>query len=94
MFSCAGVTLSARTGCATCPHLPSLLPCSARFRPAFAIHALQLVLASDFACSVNSNQRKGGLLGLSSCAMALVPYTADHLDVLVPTILKSFAVRR
>ena len=48
------------------------------------------LLANDFACSVNSNNRKGGLLGLASCAIGLVSSISEHLDLVVPPVLKSF----
>lgn len=55
-----------------------------------AIRRVLSLLASDFACSVNSNNRKGGLLGLASCAIGLVADISEHLDLVVPPVLKSF----
>jgi vacuole morphology and inheritance protein 14 len=49
-------------------------------------------LASDYACSVSSNHRKGGLLALASAAIGLgASALADNLDVVVPAVLRSFA---
>ena len=48
-------------------------------------------LASDYACSLNSNFRKGGLIGLASCAIGLVGGISDHLDLVVPPVLRSFS---
>lgn len=50
------------------------------------------LLSTDFALSVNSNSRKGGLLALAQCAIALGPQNISAcLDIVVPPVLKNFA---
>lgn len=56
-----------------------------------AIRRVLSLLATDFACNVNSNNRKGGLIGLASCAIGLMAHISEHLDVVVPAVLKSFS---
>lgn len=56
-----------------------------------AIRRLLAGLASDYACSLNSNFRKGGLIGLASCAIGLVGVISEHLDLVVPPVLKNFS---
>lgn len=48
------------------------------------------LLAQDFVCGLNSNNKKGGLIGLASCAIALMRDMDDHLDVVIPSVLKGF----
>jgi vacuole morphology and inheritance protein 14 len=48
-------------------------------------------LVNDFATSANSNNRKGGLIALASCAIGLTSLTNEHLDSVVPAVLKSFS---
>jgi vacuole morphology and inheritance protein 14 len=55
-----------------------------------AIRRVLQVLASEFACNVNSNNRKGGLIGLASCAIGLTTQISDHLDLVVLPVLKNF----
>src|SRR4051812_41023525 len=51
------------------------------------IRRVLTTLAQDFALSLNQNQRKGGLIGLASCAIALGgELTSANLDILVPTV--------
>ena len=47
-------------------------------------------LTRDYAYSTQSNQRKGGLIGLAAAAIALGDDTPNYLDVLLPPVLKSF----
>jgi len=56
-----------------------------------AVKRVLTLLATDFACNVNSNNRKGGLIALASCAIGLTGRVAAHLDLFVPAVLKSFA---
>mmetsp|Transcript_9889 Transcript_9889/g.19418 ORF Transcript_9889/g.19418 Transcript_9889/m.19418 type:complete len:729 (+) Transcript_9889:206-2392(+) len=45
----------------------------------------------DYACSMNSSQRKGGLIGLAAVALGLGPVnTPKYLQYLLPPILKCF----
>ena len=55
-----------------------------------AIRRVLQLLGTDFACNVNSNNRKGGLIGLASCAVGLTTQISDHLDLVVPPVLKNF----
>jgi vacuole morphology and inheritance protein 14 len=49
------------------------------------------LLTMDYACSINSNQRKGGLIGLAGVAMGLGPNgTPKYLQYLLPPVLKCF----
>ncbi len=56
-----------------------------------AIRRVLSMLAAEFACSVNSNNRKGGLIALASCAIGLHYQISDHLDLVVPPVLKNFS---
>ena len=56
-----------------------------------AIRRVLSALASDYACSLNSNFRKGGLIALASSAVGLVGLISEHLDLVVPPVLKSFS---
>ena len=47
-------------------------------------------LTRDYAHSTQSNQRKGGLIGLAATSIALGDDTPHYLDVLLPPVLKSF----
>jgi len=47
-------------------------------------------LANEYALSMSSNHRKGGLIALASAAIGLAGSTADYLDILIPAVLKSF----
>ena len=49
------------------------------------------LLSTDFALSPNNNLRKGGLLALAQCAIALGPGISAYLDIVVPPVLKNFA---
>ncbi|GBG31744.1 Protein VAC14-like [Hondaea fermentalgiana] len=49
------------------------------------------ILTMDYACSMNSSQRKGGLIGLAAVALGLGPSnTPKYLQYLLPPILKCF----
>ena len=54
------------------------------------IRLIVLTLTRDYAHSTQSNQRKGGLIGLAATAIALGDDTPNYLDVLLPPVLKSF----
>ena len=56
-----------------------------------AIRRVVNSLVVDFATSANSNNRKGGLIALASCAIGLTTLTNEHLDSVVPAVLKSFS---
>ena len=47
-------------------------------------------LTKDFAHSTQSNQRKGGLIGLAATSIALMDDTPTYLDALLPPVLKCF----
>jgi len=47
-------------------------------------------LANDFILSSNSNQRKGGLIGLAAVSIGLGSEVEHYLDMLLPPILKCF----
>lgn len=48
-------------------------------------------LTMDYTCSINSNQRKGGLIGLAAVALGLGSQNAEKfLHLLFPAILKCF----
>ena len=46
------------------------------------------MLVNDFAYSTQSNYRRGGLIGLASCALALKQGTKNYLEILLPPILQ------
>jgi vacuole morphology and inheritance protein 14 len=48
-------------------------------------------LVQEFALSPNSNNRKGGLIALASAAIGLSSSISEHLDLLVPAVMKSFS---
>lgn len=45
----------------------------------------------DFAASQNPNAKKGGLIGLAACAIALGKGTGDYTDELIQPILACFS---
>lgn len=47
-------------------------------------------LTTEFANSNNSNNRKGGLIGLASCAIGLTVLSSEYLDIMIPAILRNF----
>jgi len=51
---------------------------------------LVTILTQDFTLSINNNSRKGGLLALAQCAIALGPAFLNYLDIVVPAVLKNF----
>ncbi|GKY98408.1 hypothetical protein MPSEU_000798300 [Mayamaea pseudoterrestris] len=54
------------------------------------VHSIVAVLSKDFCTSMNSNYRKGGLVGLAACSIGLMHNTRDFLNVLLPPILHCF----
>jgi hypothetical protein len=48
------------------------------------------VLAKDFCTSMNSNYRKGGLIGLAATATGLMGVSSQHLHILLPPVLHCF----
>lgn len=48
-------------------------------------------LITDYAYSTQPNNRKGGLIGLSAVAIALVDSKTSYLDLLLPPVLKCFS---
>lgn len=48
------------------------------------------VLSRDFCTSMNSNYRKGGLVGLAATAIGLMHHSRNFLDVLLPPVLHCF----
>jgi hypothetical protein len=48
------------------------------------------VLVKDFAYSTQSNPRKGGLIGLAACAIALMEHASRFLNMLLPPVLSCF----
>jgi vacuole morphology and inheritance protein 14 len=55
-----------------------------------AIRRVLQILATDFALNLNSNNRKGGLIGLASCAVGLAELFPDYLELALPPVLKNF----
>lgn len=55
-----------------------------------ALTRLLTYLAAEYACSGNSNNRKGGLIALASAGIGLGAATGNYLDIMVPAVLKSF----
>jgi len=45
------------------------------------------ILSKDFCTSMNSNYRKGGLIGLAATAIGLMQNCASYLDALLPPVL-------
>ncbi len=56
-----------------------------------AIKRVLVLLATDFACNLNSNNRKGGLIALASCAIGLMGGVSTYLDLFVPAVIKNFS---
>jgi vacuole morphology and inheritance protein 14 len=54
------------------------------------IQSVISVLSKDFCTSMNSNYRKGGLIGLAATAIGLHNTTKTYLDVLLPPVLHCF----
>lgn len=54
------------------------------------IQSIITVLSKDFCTSMNSNYRKGGLIGLAATAIGLMQDSRKHLDVLLPPVLHCF----
>jgi vacuole morphology and inheritance protein 14 len=54
------------------------------------INAIITVLSKDFCTSMNSNYRKGGLVGLAATAIGLHSATNNFLHVLLPPVLHCF----
>ena len=52
-------------------------------------HIISL-LGETYACSTNSHQRKGGLIGLAACAIGLKTDTPKYLNLLLPPVLHCF----
>lgn len=56
-----------------------------------AIRKMVTTLSEDFALAGQPNQRKGGLIGLASCAIGLGSLTVEHLPAIMPAVLKNFS---
>ena len=54
------------------------------------IQSIIAVLSKDFCTSMNSNYRKGGLIGLAATAIGLMQDSRNHLSVLLPPVLHCF----
>jgi vacuole morphology and inheritance protein 14 len=54
------------------------------------INAIITVLSKDFCTSMNSNYRKGGLVGLAATAIGLHTATNTFLQILLPPVLHCF----
>lgn len=54
------------------------------------IHSIITVLSKDFCTSMNSNYRKGGLIGLAATAIGLHNTTKAYLETLLPPVLHCF----
>lgn len=54
------------------------------------VQAIITVLSKDFCTSMNSNYRKGGLVGLAATAIGLHTATSKFLPVLLPPVLHCF----
>ena len=54
------------------------------------IESIIAVLSKDFCTSMNSNYRKGGLIGLAATAIGLTQESKNHLSVLLPPVLHCF----
>ena len=54
------------------------------------INAIITVLSKDFCTSMNSNYRKGGLVGLAATAIGLHTATNNFLQILLPPVLHCF----
>lgn len=51
------------------------------------IHSIIAILSKDFCTSMNSNYRKGGLIGLAATAIGLMQNCVFFLDSLLPPVL-------
>ena len=49
-----------------------------------------VVLSKDFCTSMNSNYRKGGLVGLAAASIGLMGHSRDYLSLLLPPVLHCF----
>ena len=54
------------------------------------IQSIITLLSKDFCTSMNSNYRKGGLVGLAATAIGLMQYSRNFLHVLLPPVLHCF----
>ena len=54
------------------------------------IQSVITVLSKDFCTSMNSNYRKGGLVGLAATAIGLMSHSRGFLNVLLPPVLHCF----
>ena len=54
------------------------------------VNAIIAVLSKDFCTSMNSNYRKGGLVGLAATAIGLHTATNNFLQILLPPVLHCF----
>ncbi|KAL7560656.1 hypothetical protein ACA910_001339 [Epithemia clementina (nom. ined.)] len=54
------------------------------------IQSVITVLSKDFCTSMNSNYRKGGLVGLAATAIGLMSHSRAFLNVLLPPVLHCF----
>lgn len=54
------------------------------------VRGIIALLSKDFCTSMNSNYRKGGLVGLAATAIGLMHNTHDFLNVLLPPVLHCF----
>ena len=54
------------------------------------IQSVITVLSKDFCTSMNSNYRKGGLIGIAATAIGLHSSTTIYLDFLLPPVLHCF----
>lgn len=54
------------------------------------ISAVIKLLTEDFTRSPQTNQRKGGLIGLAAVTVGLAAEAPQHLDEIVPSVLDSF----
>uniref|UniRef100_A0A7C9AXU5 Vacuolar protein 14 C-terminal Fig4-binding domain-containing protein n=1 Tax=Opuntia streptacantha TaxID=393608 RepID=A0A7C9AXU5_OPUST len=55
------------------------------------ITAVIKLLTEDFTLSPQANHRKGGLIGLAAATVGLTTEAAQHLEQIVPPVLKSFS---
>lgn len=54
------------------------------------VQSVIAVLSTDFCTSMNSNYRKGGLVGLAATAIGLMHNSRNFLDALLPPVLHCF----
>lgn len=54
------------------------------------VQSVVAVLSTDFCTSMNSNYRKGGLVGLAATAIGLMHNSRNFLDALLPPVLHCF----